>query len=124
MTPDGNAGSPSLHQAALEALDLPVLIHDHDTILYANHAAVTLLGVGDSEIVGRAITDFVHTDGRAAGAERRKLVMESGHEMNRLPIKLISLDGEPIYVTVDARPIEWSQGTAILVTGSVAASAK
>ena len=119
MTLDTAEPRRSLYEAALDALERPVLIHDRDTILYANPATRGILHAGETPLVGRSITDIVHPDGRAAGDQRRGLVLDSGQQLDRLPVKLRALDGATLYVLVDARPIEWTEGRAVLLLGTV-----
>ena len=108
----------TLHQAALDVLHTPVLIHDHQRILYANIAALGVLGARDeSQVVGRPIAEIVHPDGAQAGAARRQFVMEHGHAITGVPLKLMGVDGIVRYVTADAQAIHFAgDQTAILVT--------
>lgn len=114
MTSGGNA-TASMHEAALEALDVPVLVHDLDTIIFANAAARRFLRAGRTVMVGRDILDIVHPDGQAAGTERRRLVLERGQKLDDLPIKLRGFDGSTLYTTVNARRIESADGDAVLL---------
>jgi len=108
----------SLHEAALEGLPTPILIHDHHCVLYANRAALDVLGAQTHiEVVGRAVSDIVHPDGAEAGATRRAMVMERGHVVTNIPLKLVGVDGVVRYVVATGQPIEHSDGQrAVLVT--------
>jgi PAS domain S-box-containing protein len=116
---DKTPESCSLFEAALEALDHPVLVHDHDTILFANAVARRhLRAKSANELLGRHITDIVHPDARPAGEVRRSLVLDHGQRMVGLPVKLRALDGTTLYARVDARRIHWDGGTAIVLTAT------
>lgn len=108
----------SLHEAALEELPTAVLIHDHSCVLYANRAALDTLGaVEHAQVVGRSVRDIVHPDGVEAGEARRAMVMERGHVVENIPLKLVGVDGMVRYVIATGQPIEYSDARrAILVT--------
>lgn len=107
-----------LHEAALEALPTAILIHDHHCVLFANRAALDVLGaVERAQVVGRSVTDIVHPDGAEAGAARRAMVMERGHVARDTPLKLLGVDGVVRYAIATGQPIEYSDGQrAVLVT--------
>lgn len=108
----------TLHEAALDELPCPILVHDHHRVLYANRAALQALGADDdTQVVGRELSTFVHADGAAAGAARRRIVMEQGHAVTDIPVKLVGVDGATRYATVAGRPIVFGDAQrAILVT--------
>lgn len=108
----------TLHEAALDALPTAIMIHDHDCVLYANRAALGILGAVDhAQVVGRSVSDIVHPDGAEAGEARRAMVMERGHVVTNIPLKLVGVDGTVRYVIATGQPIEYSDGLrAVLVT--------
>jgi len=111
----------TLADAALDALPTPILIHDHHCVLYANLAALDALGARvREEIVGQPLSGIVHPDGAEAGKSRRSVIMERGHAVTDVPVKLVGVDGEVRYATVSGRPIRWGDGErAILVTATL-----
>jgi len=112
-------GSMSLHEAALEGLPLPIIVHDVDMIIYANPEACRVLGATDpAELEGRAISDIVHPDGREAGLQRRKLLLETGGSFRDVAVKLIDLKGATLYLTGAANCIVYCGRPAILFVGT------
>ena len=112
------ANALTLHEAALEKLPTAILIHDHHCVLYANRAALGVLGAQThAEVVGHAVSDIVHPDGAEAGAARRAMVMERDHVVTNIPLKLVGVDGVVRYVVATGQPLEYSKGQrAVLVT--------
>lgn len=101
----------SLHAAVFDALPLPALVHGHDTIKAANAGAHHLLDAetGDG-LVGRPITDIIHPDARAAGAQRRSLLLDQGKAFVGLPLKLRTTTGAERHVVAVA--VRFEYGTA------------
>lgn len=110
----------SLHEAALDALPHAVLVHDFSTILYVNTAACRAFRADEpSQLVGRQVAELVHPDGRAAGEQRRKMVLDQGATFTRLDVKLLALDGSVIYASGHGQRITFNGSPAIMVTGEV-----
>lgn len=106
-----------MHEA-LELLPSPVLVHDVDTVFYANEAAQRLFGATDrTDIEGLPLAHIVHPDDREPGAERRALVLQHDHVYERVPLKLLTLKGEPLYLEVSARRIFVGDAPLILAVG-------
>jgi len=119
MKPQDEPATDSMFEAALVALDVPIIIHEYDEILFANAAACRALRAADTcELVGASITSFVHRDGREAGQQRRELVLEHGQVIRDLPVKLKGVDGSTLYARVSGKRIEWGNRTAILLCAS------
>jgi len=115
MSQNGPAAD-SMFEAALVALDSPIIIHGPNEILFANAAACRVLRAPDAEaIVGADIVSFVHPDGQEAGGERRGLILEHGPTISDLPVKLRAIDGSTVYARVTGKRIQWAGDTAILL---------
>ena len=111
--------SDSMFEAALRALDLPVIVHGLRDILFANESACRAVRAAhSSDLIGADITSLVHPDALHAGEERRRLVIERGQTIRDLPVKLQALDGATLYARVDAKRIEWNGETAILLVAT------
>lgn len=108
----------TLHEGSLEMLSTAMMIHNHEFVLYANRAALRVLGASDySQIEGRPLSDIVHPDGAEAGAARRQIVMEHGHSVTNVPVKLVGVDGVARYAIASGLPITYGDNEqAILVT--------
>jgi len=125
VTVDTHTSSPStFHEAALDALPMPILIHDHSAVLYANLAALEALGASVRDlVVGHPLSAIVHPDGADAGVARRRIVMERGHAVTDVPVKLVGIDGRVRYATVNGQAITWGDSEkAILVTAQLTRS--
>jgi len=113
--------APTLHEAALDELPWPILVHDHDCVLYVNRAALSALGARDStQIEGRPIAEIVHPDGAEAGTARRRIVLEQGHAVTDVPVKLLGVDGVTRYAIATGRPVRYGNAEkAVLVTAVI-----
>jgi PAS domain-containing protein len=110
----------SMFEAALVALETPVIIHGPTTILFANTAACRVLKAPDSSaLIGTPITAIVHSDAAEAGRQRRRLVLEHKQTLCDVPVKLTALDGTTVYVRANAKHIEWAGEAAILISATV-----
>jgi len=119
MSSAQETGNMDLHEAALEGLPLPVIVHDIDMIIYANPEACRALGARDrTELEGLPISSIVHPDGREAGLQRRKLLLESGGAFRDVAVKLIDLRGSTLYLTGSANTIVYCGRPAILFVGT------
>lgn len=108
-----------LYEAALFGLPVPVIVHDVDMIIYANERACEVLGAeSQADIEGRPLSDIVHPDGREAGLQRRKLLLEQGGEFRDVALKLIDLAGNTLYLTGSARHITFCGRPAIVFAGT------
>jgi PAS domain-containing protein len=106
----------SLFGAVFDAVPFPVLVHDVDTILFANKGARDVLCAGQPDgLAGRALSDFVHPDARDAGRERRRVMLEQGHTFAGVALKLIDCNGEPVRLVVDARKFSIGADSYIVV---------
>lgn len=105
-----------LHEAALEALPVPVIVHDLEFVIYANAAACAAFRATDrTQIEGHLITDFVHEDGLDAGRERRRLILEEGHGFSNVLVKALAVDGTAVYFTGSGIRIVYNGRPAILI---------
>lgn len=121
MHDDTTAGRPvTVHEGALEMLPTAVIIHNHQFVLYANRAALAVLGASEfSQIESRPLSQFVHPDAVEAGEARRKLVMEHGHAVINVPVKLVGVDGVVRYATANGLPVTHDGERAILVMATI-----
>jgi len=119
MSSSQETGSMDLYEAALEGLPLPVIVHDADMIIYANPEACRVLSARDrTQLEGLPISNIVHPDGREAGLQRRKLLLESGGSFRDVAVKLVDLEGSTLYVTGSANTIVYCGRPAILFVGT------
>ena len=103
--------------AALDALSVPVLLHDDDLIIFANSAAAAFLGAEPgADIAGLSLDTFVIPELASVTRERRTYLLHTGMAFSALPIQMRTLDGRTVRLTIDARPIEFQGQTIGLVT--------
>jgi PAS domain-containing protein len=118
VEPDRGAIGPELGLAILEAMAIPLLIQDVDTILFANAAARVLLRASDrSKVEGQPIMSIVHADGLVAAIERVGFVFATHQRLRRVPVKLRALDGHIFHVESDAYPLSEGGAAAALLVG-------
>lgn len=116
MRPDRGEMSQIL-MATLDALDVPILLHDYDQILFANAAAAGILGaVPGADLAGLELDAFLVPELASVTKERRAYLLRDQVAFADLPIKMNTLDGRTIRITVDARPIVFRDGTIGMVT--------
>jgi len=119
MTTLDGLTNDSMFRAALDALDVPIIIHGASAILFANEAAARVLHASSADdLLGIDVSSIVHPDGMDAGRERRQLMLEQGHRMHEIPLKLRALDGTTLYAIVDGKRIEWNGRSAIVIAAS------
>jgi PAS domain S-box-containing protein len=115
--PPDSVETSGLFEAALEALALPVLLHDEDRVIFANASAREFLGAATrADIEGLPLDTFVVPDMEAVTQERRAYLMRDRVAFPDVPIKMRTLDGRTVRLTVAARPIAFEGRTLGLVT--------
>jgi len=103
--------------AALDALGLPILLHDYEQVLFANSAAAGILGaVPGADIAGSALDTFLVPELASVTKERRAYLLRDRVAFADLPIKMRTLDGRTIRLRVDARPVAFQDRTIGMVT--------
>ncbi|TDB38208.1 MAG: PAS domain S-box protein [Actinobacteria bacterium] len=95
-----------VQRAIIENAPLATILHDEETVLYANPAALALVGARRlDELVGRNLFDFVHPDGEASARERVQLVYERDLSVHRVACKISALDGTGVDCVVTGYPV-------------------
>ena len=95
--------SASFFEAILAQLPDPVLVHDHEMIVYANQSALNALAATeDEQVVGMPVDHFTHPVSRASGAERRRLILEHGVKLRGITVRLRRCDGRCVEVEGEA----------------------
>jgi PAS domain S-box-containing protein len=103
-------GTP-LALATLESLPLPVVAHDATHIVYINEATQRAFRAESrDELVGRAMCDVLHPDGREAGMERRRLLFEKGYAFSQISAKTIACDGTTLYTIASGGAVTAEDG--------------
>lgn len=101
--PDYDSTVTSLQEAVFDALPLPLFVHTPETILAANALSREMLQAPTADALhGRPLMDIVHPDGREAGEQRRALLFERDQRFAGVRVKLVTLSGVPLALTVTA----------------------
>ncbi len=106
-------GTP-LEQAILDALPMPVVVHDATHIVYVNEAAAYAFRADSSDsLVGMPMCDLLHPDGRDASVERRRLLFEMGYAFSGVNAKTRACDGTVMYATTSGGVVDTKDGKRI-----------
>ena len=109
--------SETRYRTLIEWTPEPLVVHDGKKILFANPATVKMLGAAsDKELVGRGILELVHPDSRDIVRERLRAAAEQGLRVPLIEEKCLKLDGTPIDVEVQSRPIDFGGKSATLIS--------
>jgi PAS domain-containing protein len=102
---------------AMDALRIPVLLHEDDVIIFANAAAAEFLGAEPgADIAGLSLDTFVVPELASITKERRNYLLHTGVTFADLPIQMRTLDGRTVRLKIDARPITFNGATIGMAT--------
>jgi PAS domain S-box-containing protein len=111
------AESEARYRMLVEWSPEPLAIHRGGKVLYANPAALQLLGGKSAqEMVGRSVLDFVHPDSRPAALARVKAVTERGDAAPIAEARFLKLDGTVIDVEVQTLAFPYDGTLAVYTT--------
>ena len=114
------AESEGRYRSLVDTSPEPVAVHSGGRVVYANRAALALLGATAGEqVLGRPVFDFVHPDFHRLAAERISKMELVGDPAEPVVERLLRVDGSPVDVELQAQPIVWRGTPAIQLTGSV-----
>lgn len=115
--------SEERYRQLVEVLPDAVLIHSEGRFVFANNAALELLGAnGPADLVGRPILDIVHPDYREV-VKKRVQDLDQGRQATEMPQqKLIRLDGTSVDVEISGcRSSEQSKVAVLCVVRDITA---
>lgn len=105
------------YRALVEWSPVGVGIHQHGKVVYANPAALAILGAHlAGELIGTPIVDRVHPDFRERALERVRSSMYDNAAMPWRTGKLLRMDGAAIDVEIQGMPITHQGEPAIQVS--------
>lgn len=104
-----------LFHSALEALTVPVIVHDDKAVLYANPEALKYFGSALAEVRSRPIDSFLHPDSREPAADRRRIGLEAKAALHGVQIKANAANGRMMYAVVDGEPIRYGESKHAIV---------
>ncbi|WP_259781240.1 GGDEF domain-containing protein [Aestuariispira ectoiniformans] len=96
----------------LDFMPVGLLIHQEQSIIYANKAASELLGETPELLVGRHILDFIDADDDWEAIEKFHELFEGGDTLKIDAAELISATGDQRYVQIIAGRLPW-EGTPL-----------
>lgn len=100
--------SEGRYQQLLKQLPEPVIVHDGQTILYANPAAATFAGLTRAEeLVGRSIYQFLHTNKAEALRRYLELAAQRGRQLPPIEHPMIRADGAVREVEIISVPVQY-----------------
>lgn len=112
------AESEERFRRLVEGSPEPVAVHSEGRLVYANAAALALLGASSGDqVLGRPVFDFVHPDYHALAAERILKMELVGDPAELVVERLLRVDGSPVDVELAATPITWRGAPAIQLAG-------
>ncbi|MBN2488622.1 MAG: PAS domain S-box protein, partial [Methanosarcinaceae archaeon] len=91
-----------------------IIVHREGRIIFANPAAVTLIGAkGPEDLIGKSVLDFIPPDNRELVIERLKHVLDTHEPARLIEEKLILMDGSLINAEVTGTFITYEGEPAI-----------
>lgn len=95
----------------------PLAVHRGGKVLYANAAAIKLLGAKSAQdLTSKLFLDLIHPDFRHVALARAREIIESRTPMPMIEEQLLKLDGTAIPVEVQSTVIDYDGEAAILVS--------
>ncbi|OGB28989.1 MAG: hypothetical protein A3F78_00570 [Burkholderiales bacterium RIFCSPLOWO2_12_FULL_61_40] len=105
------------YRALVEWSPFGVGVHQRGLVVYANPAALAILGASSAEaLIGTPIMDRVHPDFRQMALERVATSLSSNTPMAWQTEKLLRMDGSVVQVEIQGTPISHLGEPAIQVT--------
>lgn len=93
-----------------------IAIHSEGKIVFANDAAIKILGAKSlDEVIGKSVIEVVHPDYRDIVKKRVKEMTQAGLVAPLIEEKWIKFDGQPIDVEATAVPFNFEGKTAVQV---------
>ncbi|WP_370330894.1 diguanylate cyclase domain-containing protein [Mycolicibacterium hippocampi] len=94
---DDQRGAEADYRRLLDRSPAPVCVHDGQTVVYVNPAAVRVLAAAtEAQIVGRPITDFIHPDSLAGVHARLADLLGDGDVSEPSEVTLLRVDGTTV----------------------------
>lgn len=119
-TEEALAESEERYRSLVDTSPEPVAVHSGGRIVYANLAALRLLGARSAqEVVGRPVFEFLHPDFHTMAAERISKMEAVGDPAEPAAERLLRVDGTPVDVELVGKPIAWRGAPAIQLSGRV-----
>lgn len=107
--------SESRYRKIIKLSPEPITIHSDGILIYANDAALKVVGAtGIEEVVGKPVYDFLHPDYHEMETERSQSIIPTEERSECVEQKIIRLDGEIIDVETSCICIEEYMGKPVI----------
>ncbi|RMD94375.1 MAG: PAS domain S-box protein [Calditrichaeota bacterium] len=108
--------SEERYRSLVELSPIPMGVHHNGILLYANPAAVKLLGAkSEQDLIGKPVLDFVHPDYKEIATQRVQQLYQQRQQTTLIEEKLVTLDGRVIDAEVMGIPIPYEGKEAVQV---------
>ncbi|MFA5268427.1 MAG: PAS domain S-box protein [Methanoregula sp.] len=108
--------SEGRYRSLVELSPDAVVVHQGGKILYANPAALHLVGAKtEGDMIGREVLSFIHPDDRAMALEDFRQMYEEGKKIPLKEERLLRINGDPFTVEVIASSIQYKGNLSVLV---------
>ena len=108
--------SEARYRQLIEMSPMPILVHWDQRILFANPAAVEVLGgTAPDDLVGRSVWDVVHQDSLETVRGRVGQLYDGQGSVDLAEEKFARLDGEPIDVECTANAVDFAGQRSVQV---------
>jgi PAS domain S-box-containing protein/putative nucleotidyltransferase with HDIG domain len=98
--------SQERYQSLVDMMPDATIVHRHGKIIFANPAAVRLLGAkAKEELLNKPMLDFVHADYKQIASERMSATQKERVSQAALEEKFVRLDGKVVDVEVAGTPL-------------------
>jgi diguanylate cyclase (GGDEF)-like protein/PAS domain S-box-containing protein len=115
---EGNASvdHDARYRSLIEWSPLPMVVHRDGAVIYANPAALALVGAkSDSELIGTRVLGWVHPDFHGAVISRTRSVLQDGGTTPPMEQKFIRMDGSLIDIETQSTRVQFDGSAAISV---------
>jgi PAS domain S-box-containing protein len=114
------AESEERYRSMVEHSPEPMAVHSRGRLVYANRAALALLGASSADaVIGRPVFEFLHPDYHRLASERIEKMEQFGDPAAPVIERLLRVDGSPVDVELAATPMLWRGAPAIQLAGHV-----
>ncbi len=108
--------SEERYRSLVELSPEAIAVHAEGRIIFANSAALKLLGATSAkELIGKPVLDVIHPSFRNYVKERVQHALETGETLPLAEEKFIRLNGDVIDVEITSQPINYSGKKAMQV---------